>query len=292
MPLAAWFVFAHVAAAVILGWAYFRRYRVTRPPIGVLGIGDVAFMLGAIVFVPVLYLAMPVSLVFGFLGVVTLSALYLACEPVLAAAWVVWLVTLALAAADIISALLLGANSSVSFAVNNLVIVLAAVGVTNLWAQSGMRARDAVVLGLGLVVYDFVATSQLPLMGDLFARLEGLPFTPHLAWPVAGDGWRAIGLDDPLLATVFPLVMRKAFGRSAGLLAMVLGLGAIGALLALPLATIFPVMVVLGPLMLAQYVYWSRRYRVERTTWQYLQAEPLARPNNPPCSANATRRGR
>src|SRR5438270_7326187 len=142
------------------------------------------------------------------------------------------------------------------------------------------------------MVYDFVATSQLPLMGDLFARLDGLPFTPRLAWPVGGDGWLAIGLGDLLLATVFPLVMRKAFGRSAGLLAMVLGLGAIGALLALPLATIFPVMVVLGPLMLAQYVYWSRRYRVERTTWQYLQAEPLARPNNPPCSANATRRGR
>jgi hypothetical protein len=37
---------------------------------------------------------------------------------------------------------------------------------------------------------------------------------------------------------------------------------------------IFPVMVVLGPLMMLQYAYWRHR-RQERTTWQYLQAEPI-----------------
>ena len=39
-------------------------------------------------------------------------------------------------------------------------------------------------------------------------------------------GWRS-GLGDVLLATVFPLVMRKAYGRLAGLLAMSLALLAI-----------------------------------------------------------------
>jgi hypothetical protein len=76
-----------------------------------------------------------------------------------------------------------------------------------------------------------------------------------------------------LLATVFPLVMRKAFGCSAGMIA--LALAAIGTLLALPLQGAFPVMVVLGPLMMLQYLFWRRRCGRERTTWQYLQEEPF-----------------
>jgi hypothetical protein len=69
--------------------------------------------------------------------------------------------------------------------------------------------------------------------------------------------------------------MRKAFGRPAGLAALLLALAAIGTLLALPLQGYFPVMVVLGPLMVLQYLYWRRRRGRERTTWQYLQEEPL-----------------
>ncbi len=80
-----------------------------------------------------------------------------------------------------------------------------------------------------------------------------------------------IGLGDLLLATVFPLVLRKAFGRPAGITAIGLALAAIGMLLALPLQGVFPMMVVLGPLMGLQYLFWSRRRGQERTTWQYLQ---------------------
>jgi hypothetical protein len=36
----------------------------------------------------------------------------------------------------------------------------------------------------------------------------------------------------------------------------------------------FPVMIVLGPLMVGQYIYW-RRLGPERTTRQYLLAEPI-----------------
>jgi hypothetical protein len=35
-----------------------------------------------------------------------------------------------------------------------------------------------------------------------------------------------------------------------------------------------PAMIVLGPLMVAQYLFWERRLGGERTTWQYQQAEP------------------
>jgi hypothetical protein len=70
--------------------------------------------------------------------------------------------------------------------------------------------------------------------------------------------------------------MRKAFGRTAGLVALVLAFAAIGTLLALPLQGLFPVMVVLGPLMVLQYLYWRRRQGRERTMWQYLQEEPVS----------------
>ena len=41
-----------------------------------------------------------------------------------------------------------------------------------------------------------------------------------------------------------------------------------------PLEETFPVMVVLGPLMVVQYAFWRWKRGAERTTRQYLQAEP------------------
>jgi hypothetical protein len=111
-------------------------------------------------------------------------------------------------------------------------------------------------------------------MGDLFARMMHLPLGTQLAWPIGETGFlAAIGMGDVLLAAVFPLVMRKAFGRRAGLIAA----GSAGVVLVvlpfLPFNHIFPVMVVLGPLMIVQYLYWRWRDGNERTTWQYLRSD-------------------
>jgi hypothetical protein len=252
----------------------------TRPPIGVFNLSDVAIMTGMIILVPFLYLLLPLWMVASLLGLVGLSILYFTFEPVLRSTWIIWLTALLLAAVDIYAALSSTANPLWFPVINNLVIVISVVGITNLWAQSGMRARDAAILGAALAIYDLVATSILPLMNDLFARLEGLPFAPTLAWPINANGdWLGIGLGDLILAAVFPLVMRKAFSRSASVTAMIIGLVTIGLLILTVtsgwLVGAFPVMVVLGPLMVIQYVYWHRRQAKERTTWQYLQAEPI-----------------
>jgi hypothetical protein len=229
--------------------------------------------------VPLLYLALPLWLVAGLLTVGMGAILYIAWEPVLHRRWAVWLVTSLCLAADLWAAHRLGTASNRFFAVNNLILALGIVGATNLWAQSGLQARHAALLGGGLMVYDFVATSRLPLMHDLMTRLAGLPFAPLVAWHTgAGQHGLGVGLGDLLLATVFPLVMRKAYGRVAGLVALSLGLSVLAALLMLlDLGLVrvgLPAMVALGPLMIGQYLYW-RRYGEERTTWQYLQAEPL-----------------
>ena len=80
------------------------------------------------------------------------------------------------------------------------------------------------------------------------------------------------------MATAFPLVLRKAYGRRAGLVALAVGLAMITLLMILGAAGllpgVFPVMVLLGPLMVGQYTFWRHRLGPERTTWQYQQAEP------------------
>ncbi len=263
-----------VACALLGGSCYFRRYAVSRPPIGVFTLTDLALMVLFILLVPFLYLALPLWLVAGLLLVAALSALYFTWEPVLRARWATWLVVLVLLAADSGTALLFKTRSSAFLTVNDAILIVLVVGISNLWAQSGMKARDAALLGAFLAVYDFLATSEFPLTSHLFTHLAGLPLAPIVSWG-SGSSALGIGLGDLLLATVFPLVMRKAFARSAGIVALGLALAAIGTLLALPLQGVFPVMVVLGPLMVLQYLYWRRRRGRERTTWQYLQKEPV-----------------
>jgi hypothetical protein len=271
-------ILGHAAVALLLSWIYFRRYPIARPPIGVFNLRDVALMISGIVLVPYLYLALPSWLVAGLLALGMASSLYFMCEPVLRSRVVVWLATLTLALADLGAALAFGPASAPFFAANNLVLSLAVVGLTNLWAQSGMRARDVALLAVMLMVYDFIATWRLPLMTDLFRRLADLPFAPLLAWPAGGRLWLGVGVGDVLLAAVFPLVARKAFGRAAGLAALAIGLGCLVAVAALPALGIvrvtFPVMIVLGPLIALQYIFWRRQSGLERTTWQYVLAEP------------------
>lgn len=276
-------VLFYAATAVLPGWLYFSRYTIQRPPVGVFNLWDVTFMVVAIVLIPYLYLALPVWLLAGLLGLGALSILYFTFEPVLRARLLIWLTVIACLAADLGALHWFGPTSSAFWAINNLVQVLAVVGVSNLWVQSGMKARDTALLGAGLIVYDVLFTSLLPLMGDLFNQLDGLPFAPLVAWPVGSSGpLLSVGLGDLLLACVFPLVMRKAYSPGAGLIALAGTLAAFISVLAMPamglLKGAFPVMVVLGPLMLIQYYFWHRQLGRERTMWEYYQAEkPILR---------------
>jgi hypothetical protein len=78
-----------------------------------------------------------------------------------------------------------------------------------------------------------------------------------------------IGLGDLVMLVMYPLVATKAFGRAAGLVAAVAGLGATGVVIALFLAgwfsTGFPLLTLLGPLIIVQYAWWRRHGQRERT---------------------------
>lgn len=269
----------HIWLALLFSWLYFQRYQMTRPPIGVFSLGDLTLILGGIILIPYFYLAIPRWIIAGLLLLGAGSLVYFVFEPVLRARWAIGLVTLGLVLMDLGTAWGMGTQSQAFILVNNFIQLLSVVGITVLWVQSGMKARDLTVLAVALAGYDYIFTTQLPLMRDLFSHLSGLPFAPLVVWPVDSPGqWLGIGLGDLLLAAAFPLIMRKAFSRTAGLTALLIVFGALAILLILPmggaLTKIFPVMVVLGPLMGLQYLYWRYQYGAERTMWQYRRAEP------------------
>jgi hypothetical protein len=147
-------ILIHAVASLSLGWLYFRSYAIQRPPMGVFNLWDVALMLGGIVLIPYLYLLVPEGVVVGLLGLSVLGILYVTLAPVLRSRLFIWPVIMIVLGADIGAILWFGRQSTAFFAVNNLVQLLLATGITNTWAQSGMKARDAAILGGVLVVYD------------------------------------------------------------------------------------------------------------------------------------------
>jgi hypothetical protein len=270
-------VLTAVAVAAAAGWLYFRRFELMRPPIGVYDVHDVVFMLAAIVVLPFAYLALPRAVVGVVFCLVALNILYFGWEPVLRLRRWIWLAAVGCVSADVAASLASGAGSRVVLVVNDLELVALAVVVANVLAQSGMRARDLTLLAGALAVYDVIATTQVSLMSDLIRRLATLPFAPLVAWR-DGGGWVALGLGDLLVVVLAPLVLRKAFGRTAGLVAAAASLVAVAAMLALVRWNLvradIPAMVALGPLVLVQYAWWRTRRGGERRTWEYLEAEP------------------
>jgi hypothetical protein len=71
-------VLSFALGAVLLGWLYFRRYTLTRPPLGVFNLADLAMMVGGIILMPYLYLLLPSWLTVSLLIVGVLSFLYVA----------------------------------------------------------------------------------------------------------------------------------------------------------------------------------------------------------------------
>jgi hypothetical protein len=127
-----------------------------------------------------------------------------------------------------------------------------------------------------VAVYDYLATLKASLMLDLLDRLSGVAFAPRVAVAVHGGAILSVGLGDLLFASVFPLLLRRAYGRRAAVLSATTAFAALAAMTAAAdagLAPALPAMVVLWPLMLIQYAWWRRR-GPERTTFAYLVAEP------------------
>ena len=273
-------VYAFALVAAVGGWVYFRRMRINRPPIGVVNLRDAFILIAILAVMPYLYLSLPLVVISALLVIVVLTALHMALEPVLSQRALLWGACLGLVAADITLAVTGGVTNPPFLLVNNAILAAVVIGAANLWAQSGMKAREVAILSGVLAVYDVIATWQLTVMTDVFERLSQLPLVPVVAWGLSDpDTSLRLGLGDLLMLTVVPIVFRKAFGRRAGLVALASGLSLFAALLVLLTTGVvtvsIPVMLLLGPLVVGQYWYWRHRHGAERTTREYLRVEPV-----------------
>ena len=183
-----------------------------------------------------------------------------------------WLACLGLIALDVGLGLSSGVHSSPFLLVNNVILGVVTIGAANLWAQSGMKAREVAILAAVLTAYDVVATWQLTVMTDVFQRLaRAAACTGRRLGPVgsrdlaAAGPWRSA---DPhrrhrssseRRSAGPPVWWRWQAGSSSSPRCSpwwrpVLRTCSV------------PVMAVLGPLIVGQYLYWRRARGAERTT--------------------------
>jgi hypothetical protein len=265
-------VVLQLAAIMALGVAYLRRARVDRPPVGVFNHIDVFLVGGVLVTAPVVYLHLSTVVLGVVFAVVSVGMLHFALAPLMrpgrAVAIAVVLVGVDIALAEVAR----GSSPWLFNGVNNIALGIMLVGMSNMWVQSGVRARHVARLGLAVAVYDLVATLGLPVMEDLIDRLSSLPLTPMLVWG-EGDAAVGAGLGDLLMILLWTLVAEKAFSRRAGLQAATLGICcSLALLIAFWVDAVnrpLPAMVLLGPAMAVHYRRLRRKAGRERTMAEY-----------------------
>ncbi|WP_034091689.1 hypothetical protein [Streptacidiphilus albus] len=273
LPLAAATVF--VALLITAASAYFARVELPRPPIGTYQRSDIVVMSVILIVAPLGYLSLPRDVVATIFGVVMLSAVQLTLAPFIGG-------RAALASGVVLCGATAAAwllhRPGLTAGLSDAVLTIAVVGVANLWAQGGIRAGQLAAFAFLLTGYDLVATGLTTVMTRFATEVQGLPFAPVLVI-AQGRAPVSIGLGDLLMLLLFPLTAAKAFGRLAGQVAAVAGI-AVTAVVALlfwlnVLGTTVPLLTVLGPVIVGQYLLWRRLGRRERSVLEWRSGAPV-----------------
>ncbi|MFC4534655.1 hypothetical protein [Sphaerisporangium dianthi] len=267
-----------VAALIAVAAVYCARFRLPRPPVGTYTYPDMVVFFVVVVLAPLAYLQLPRPVVAGVFGLVLLCAVQLALAPLIGGR-PAWAVSAALCLATG-AASLTGATALVAV-LTDVLLAAGVVAVTCLWAQSGMRSGHVALFAALLAGYDLVATVTTTIMSRLFTEVRGLPFAPLFT---LGDGAGgavpvAMGLGDLMMLVLFPLVARRSFGRPAGLVAALAGVAVTAVMSALfvtgVLAEGVPLLTVLGPVVVAQHLWWRATGHAERRAAHH-GPEPVA----------------
>lgn len=253
-----------ITASVI----YLHRVTIPRPPVGRFTAGDITIMSVMLVVLPAAYLRLPAVAVAAVFGVVLCTAAQTALAPLTGGRVAFGIAALAVAAE--IAAKLTG-HDHVMLIVNDAFILVAVVGVVNLWAQTGMSAAQVTGLAVVLTCYDIAATWIGALTQQFLAKVATEPFLPMLA-VIGGQNPGGLGLGDCLVLAMWPVVLVKAFGKRPALVGAVLGL-AVAVVIQFAFKdhwvgfyAVIPTMAIVGPLIVLQYVVLRRRLGKERRT--------------------------
>jgi hypothetical protein len=296
-------VFSVAGSASVLTCAgalfYLRRVRLERPAVGTFNNRDIKVLFAFIVFLPLLYAVLPHWALTLFLSITFASALSIGLRPLLGSA-TLWIAVGTLIGASIwLNRTMLGTawGWQLCWLEGDLVVVLAAVAVANLYAQGGMKLKHVAWFALILAGYDVVFTTVVPVNSHLAEQFLGWPLDPSVGMRF-GLYNVTIGLGDLLVYALFMVTAFKAYGRAAGRIAMVLivvfGAAApsaapmlLDSFLTARTDLVVPAQALFGPAAFLAYLWMRRRYGRERTMREFLASTDVVRPTTAPTAQPA-----
>jgi hypothetical protein len=270
---------------------YLRRVRLERPAIGTFNSRDIRILFVFIVFLPFLYALLPHWALTVFLSITFASALSIGLRPLLGPT-AVWVSVGTLIGANLwLNRTMLGTlwGWQLTWLEGDLIVLLAAVAIANLYVQGGMKLKHVAWFALILAGYDIVFTTLLPVNSHLAEEFLGWPLDPSFGMRF-GLYNATIGIGDLLVFSLFLIASFKAYGRAAARLALALvvvfGLAAV---CAAPLAldafitsrtdVAIPAQTLFGPAAFLAYLWMRRRYGRERTMQDFLTSTDVVRPS-------------
>ena len=260
---------------------YLRRITLERPAIGTFNPRDICVLFVLLCTLPVFYLHLPQWLLTSFLGLTFVSSLSIGLRPLLRPT-ALWLTVGGLVGLNVwVGQNLLGTilGWQLFWLENSVVVLLAAVSVTNLYVQGGMKLKYVAGFAGALAIYDVFFTRFIPLTNQLVEKLLGYPLNPSMGFRL-GEVNAAVGIGDLLVYGLFILAAFKAYGKVGLRLGLVLVtlFGAVLPSLA-PLVINFvdaradvlvPAQGWFGPPAVLGYLWLRRRYGRERTVAEFL----------------------
>ncbi len=270
--------------------AYFRRVRLERPAIGTFNRRDIVVVFGFIIVLPVMYLTFPLWLTTCLLILTFTGALAIGYRPLLTPTQL-WVGIGVLLGANLwIGQNMLGTVSGwqLSWIENDIIVVLAAVAVVNLYVQGGMRLRHVAWFALTLAVYDALFILVVPVTNTLVQGFLGYPLNPSFGMRL-GLYNATVGIGDLLVYGLFTIAAFKAYGRQAARISVAL-VAVFGAALPGCAGLLFesltdartdlivPAQTVFGPVAFIGYLWMKHRYGRERTMEEFLASSDVVRP--------------
>ena len=202
--------------------AYFRGVRLERPAIGAFNSRDLVILAGFIILLPILYLAVPGPVLTGFLVLTFGSAMAIGLRPIMPARYRRVLIPAIIGSEIVVTYTLLGAPRGLQlyWVFTSAIVLVAAMGISNLYVQGGLRMRQIAWFAVFLAGYDAFFSTVVPLTPQLAAAFEGRPLNASIGW-AAGRYSANIGLGDLLVYGLFVTAAYKAFDRRGAIWAFV-----------------------------------------------------------------------